>query len=240
MSRRPLPPTISAREGIADVCDAVDPALARRLRLGKRGDAVAHLPPDLTADEDAAVDDALASSGVGALLERVVRYLGEPRKRREGQGRQGAPVRVELRRRLRALHREVRRRLIDQSAAHRAARVVALLVLVRQVDQHTAWWGAGGRTPPKGRRRVTWIAQRVRDLVDDDNGQGEARRMRHLAAREQATRSSGGEARHVASPRPCLVEQLPQLSGQHARRTAREGLHGSREGRGPREVERRV
>jgi hypothetical protein len=118
---------------------------------------------------------------------------------------------------------------------HRASRVVAMLVLLYRLDQHIVFWRGGGKRdgitpPPRGRAAIRWLIKRIDDLRAEPSG----------SAREQATRSSGGEARHVASPRPCLVEQLPQLSGQHARRTAREGLHGSREGRGPREVERRA
>ena len=168
------PARISAREGWTEIAMALDRRLAPRLR---ESDA-----SDLDDDESSACLSSLHRSGVGRRLESVVRYLSERPRIRQGRGRLGAPSRDGLRARLRVLHAYVRERLGRVGSERSTARVIALLILVRDVDQHGAWWGARDRTPPTGRRRITWIAQRVRDLVDDGAGQYAERRARRAQA----------------------------------------------------------
>jgi len=155
-------PRLSVREAAVMVLDALGEPLGRELSK--------HLPdPDLRPGELRRFRAALRRSGLARAMRGVAWWLNfDKRRQRPGRGRKGAPARDRLKAAL------VAARACVPSEARSSATVVALLLLLGGLDQHTRLWPVRG-TSPTGRARVRWLADRVRRLTDSGEGQYAAR-----------------------------------------------------------------
>jgi hypothetical protein len=144
--------------------------------------------PSLTRDESAARLAVFEAAGIhGAMHDLGAAMTLGRREKRTGGGRQGAPARDSLRRELRALRR-VLVASVDADDRRHVARMMAILVMLYDFDQHGVWWSTRQAHPPMGAERVRWLVKRIVDLVGDGSGQYAARNAKtHRTPRPRAS-----------------------------------------------------